>query len=72
MTAPSDKELRAIERNTLNNEAGRAMARELRAARKVVREARRFVASSDGFREFTATQEALAAYDKARKGKVTT
>jgi outer membrane protein TolC len=66
----TDKELRAIERNPLNTENARVMARELLAARKVVQMTRELAEGGTGSR--TALTKALAAYDKARKGKVGT
>jgi hypothetical protein len=66
----TDKDLLAIERNTLNTENARAMARELRAARKVVRAAKRWVAAkTDAPEDFDALTYSIAAYDKARNSK---
>jgi hypothetical protein len=65
----TDKELSAIERNTLNTENARVMARELRAARKVVRLLKR--AHAGYWVKRLAVAVALDAYDKARNGKVT-
>lgn len=71
MTAPSDNELRDYETGESDPRFAqvRAMARELLAARPVVRAAKRWVAAkTDAPEDFDALTDSLAAYDKARKG----
>jgi hypothetical protein len=87
MTAPPDKELRRLLREAAFGDVGESlaawrllerevesMARELLAARKVVRAAKAWGDAATYVKQVSGERrifDALDAYDKARKGKVT-